>query len=612
MISSDTVNGNTVTLNGTAEAGSTITVFDNSTQLGTTVTTTSGAWAYTTGALANGSQSFTATATDSAGNVSPLSSALVTTLNAPVNLIANGNFATGDFTHWTLGGNYTSGQIFIDPNAEGGSTYAAGLGSMGSDGTLSQTIATTAGQTYTLSFWLQNEGSAGNDFKAIWNGQTLLSLTNAAQSGYTEYTYTVTATSSKTTLEFSAANNPSQWDLDNILLTANGTSPSPPPSGPAVGSIVESPPSGTLGAGQTVTLTLDMSKNVTVNTAHGKPTLTLNDGGTATYKSGSGTSALIFTYTVAAGQNTADLSVTKVNLNGATIQDGTGNAANLSLIGLTQTGPQIDTSAPVTVGAGAKLEIAGADSGSVTFAASTGMLKLDTPSTFSGKIFNFTGNGTLSGSDQIDLTNINFSTVKDRYANGVLTVTDGTHTDKLNLNGSYTLANFSFASDGSGGTIVYDPPAPMPSSQDTPNATSTGTSAPPTIGTGKTLELTASDPGGAAFTGSAGTLILDGFAPAGHPLDFTGPVTGFGGQNVIDLPGIAFDAQTTLGYSANNNQTGGTLSLADGTHSVNIALLGNYMASCFAAESDNHGGTMVVAEASQPSDQSQLSNPHHT
>ena len=95
------------------------------------------------------------------------------------------------------------------------------MGSVGSDGTLSQTIATTAGQTYTLSFWLQNEASGTNDFKAIWNGQTLLSLSNAAQSGYTEYTYTVTATGSTTTLEFSAANGPSQWDLDNISLTAN-------------------------------------------------------------------------------------------------------------------------------------------------------------------------------------------------------------------------------------------------------------------------------------------------------------------------------------------------------------------------------------------------------
>ena len=87
-----------------------------------------------------------------------------------------------------------------------------------------------------------------------------------------------------------------------------------------------------------------MSEAVTV--AGGTPTLTLNDGGTATYSGGSGTNALTFSYTVGAGQNTADLAVTAVNLNAATITDGAGNAANLSLSGLTQTGPQIDTTAP--------------------------------------------------------------------------------------------------------------------------------------------------------------------------------------------------------------------------------------------------------------------------
>ena len=80
--------------------------------------------------------------------------------------------------------------------------------------------------------------------------------------------------------------------------------------------------------------------------AGGTPTLTLNDGGTATYTSGSGTSALTFSYTVGAGQNTTALAATAVNLNSATITDGAGNAASLSLTGLTQTGPQIDTTAP--------------------------------------------------------------------------------------------------------------------------------------------------------------------------------------------------------------------------------------------------------------------------
>ncbi|MEH2486799.1 beta strand repeat-containing protein [Bradyrhizobium sp. AZCC 2230] len=106
--------------------------------------------------------------------------------------------------------------------------------------------------------------------------------------------------------------------------------------------------SGDLNAGQVVTLTVNFSAAVTVNTTGGAPALTLNDGGTATYTGGSGGTALTFSYTVAAGQNTADLIISSLNLNGAAITDGSGNAANLS--GATNYNPagtlQIDTTAP--------------------------------------------------------------------------------------------------------------------------------------------------------------------------------------------------------------------------------------------------------------------------
>ena len=36
--------------------------------------------------------------------------------------------------------------------------------------------------------------------------------------GYTEYSYTVTATGSTSTLEFAAEQNPSQWNLDNVSV----------------------------------------------------------------------------------------------------------------------------------------------------------------------------------------------------------------------------------------------------------------------------------------------------------------------------------------------------------------------------------------------------------
>ena len=58
---------------------------------------------------------------------------------------------------------------------------------------------------------------------------------------------------------------------------------------PVISSIAETPSSGDLNAGKSVTYTINLSEAVTV--AGGTPTLTLNDGGTATYISGSGSSA---------------------------------------------------------------------------------------------------------------------------------------------------------------------------------------------------------------------------------------------------------------------------------------------------------------------------------
>src|SRR6202035_1548711 len=99
-------------------------------------------------------------------------------------------------------------------------------------------------------------------------------------------------------------------DLSGV--TAFTTGPQIDTIAPAVTSIVASGGgitggSGDLNAGKTVTLTVSFGEPVTVNATGGTPFLRLNDGGTAGYVSGSGTSTLTFTYTVATGQNTADL-----------------------------------------------------------------------------------------------------------------------------------------------------------------------------------------------------------------------------------------------------------------------------------------------------------------
>ncbi|MBR1215856.1 Ig-like domain-containing protein [Bradyrhizobium sp. JYMT SZCCT0180] len=105
--------------------------------------------------------------------------------------------------------------------------------------------------------------------------------------------------------------------------------------------------SGDLNAGHTVTITVNISENVTVDTTGGTPTLTLNSGGTAIYVSGSGTSALVFQYVVAAGDNAADLAITGVHLNGAIVRDVASNDADLTAAVANPAGTlQIDTTPP--------------------------------------------------------------------------------------------------------------------------------------------------------------------------------------------------------------------------------------------------------------------------
>src|SRR4029078_10118269 len=79
-------NDNTLTLTGTAEANATVKVYDGATLLGSAVPNGAGAGSYTTGPLANGGHSLTATATDAAGNTGAASSVLNVTIDtaAPV------------------------------------------------------------------------------------------------------------------------------------------------------------------------------------------------------------------------------------------------------------------------------------------------------------------------------------------------------------------------------------------------------------------------------------------------------------------------------------------------------------------------------------------------
>ena len=110
---------------------------------------------------------------------------------------------------------------------------------------------------------------------------------------------------------------------------------------PKATAITASPASGDLDAGKTVSLTVTFSAPVY---AGATSYLALNDGGHAVYAGGTGTGVLTFTYTVAAGQNTAALAVTGAS---AGFQDIAGNVPTFSGVVGALPGPlQIDTTAP--------------------------------------------------------------------------------------------------------------------------------------------------------------------------------------------------------------------------------------------------------------------------
>ena len=169
-----------------------------------------------------------------------------------------------------------------------------------------------------------------------------------------------------------------------------------------------------------------------------------------------------------------------------TINTGTSTLTNAKLIentntgGLTITGPVANTGT-LSVSKGT-LTVDGAVSGAgmvritggvahfastftenVDFASTTGVLELARSQTYTGQITGLSKTG-ASSLDLLDIAFVSGTTTamfSGTTKSGTLTVTDGTHTAKITLEGDYVGHTFTTSSDGQGGTTIVDPAIPL-------------------------------------------------------------------------------------------------------------------------------------------------------
>jgi hypothetical protein len=332
------------------------------------------------------------------------------------------------------------------------------------------------------------------------------------------------------------------------------------------------------------TLTLTQSNNLTLNnsasfvnaTVNGPGILMLAGGHRVTMNGG----------TVGAGAAIDVLNKDTLKLSGTVTNSGTliaDSAGSTIVISGVVNGGTIEINNGI-------VDVTKSSSEDVIFTATgSGGLELAAAGSYTGTVSGFGGGSHTNGSQFIDLTAVKFnSNVHSSFSGGVLTITSATKTvATIDMSGSYVTSNFHLrAGSGGIGTIITDPSV---TEQQSGNPAAV-------IGGGTVLEVNTPDSGKVTFGGSGGALQLDQSGP------LTGTVKRGGAKDGIDVPNIAFGAQTTLAHSQNSADTGGTLTVTGGRHAAAIALLGNYMAGSLVAAADGHGGTLVTEtlQAHQP------------
>ncbi|MDH2404217.1 hypothetical protein QCM77_30330 [Bradyrhizobium sp. SSUT18] len=186
------------------------------------------------------------------------------------------------------------------------------------------------------------------------------------------------------------------------------------------------------------------------------------------------------------------------------------------------------------------------------------------------------------------MTTVNSGSQQNVYADGIAT---GTTINAGGLQVDWGAASATIVNGGV--QYVYGSATGTTVLSGTQHVQSGGSADDTTIGSGAIAYVHA---GGAMddviFAGPNASLVL------AQSSALTGSISGWQADDSVDLGDVLFSGGvTSFAYAQNSDNTGGTLTVSDGTHTASLSLLGQYSAADFALSSDGHGGTLITDPA---------------
>lgn len=151
--------------------------------------------------------------------------------SAAVNLVTNGGFETGNFTGWSSSG----WDIDFGGLTPFSGAHYADTGCVDTFCDLTQSLATQAGATYTISFAFNPGADAGIPgdptnamTRILWNGTPIFAIAGGVEGWATVTLPAQLATGSSTDLTFSGFQNPAWNGLDDVsVFLASAAVPEP-------------------------------------------------------------------------------------------------------------------------------------------------------------------------------------------------------------------------------------------------------------------------------------------------------------------------------------------------------------------------------------------------